>query len=205
MRSVLASLLLASSLGGCATVSMVSSQAVVETGLTSEKSSLRDVSDAYTALAERKNWVTKSNGLLGFARVLMDGASNDDQTPELKYSEQLQNDDTASTVQIGQLRADIESATHGLNVATMEAEKLQIADASAKSLRADLVSYESALVTAKKARRSFVTALMDYDETEADAASDALAEFDASIDRARQAADKLADHAAERKKIEATS
>ena len=75
MRSVFLSMILASSLGACATVSMVSSEAVVETGLSTEQSSLREVSEAYTDLAERKHWVAKSGGLLGFARVLMDGAS----------------------------------------------------------------------------------------------------------------------------------
>ncbi len=205
MRSVLFSVLLASSLGACATVSMVSSEAVVETGLTTEQSSLREVSNAYTDLAERKHWVEKSGGLLGFARVLMDGASGEDETPAMKYSENLKANSTARNEQVLQLRDDIESAAHGLNVATMEAEKLYASDASAKSLRADLVSYESALVTAKKARRTFVRTLARFETEELEGASGALTAFDASIDSARDAADKLADHAADRKRSEATS
>ena len=205
MRSVFLSIILASSLGACATVSMVSSEAMVETGLATEQSSLREVSEAYTDLAERKNWVAKSGGLLGFARVLMDGASGDDQSPEMKYAAQLQADSASRSQQVLQLRDDIESATHGLNVATMEAEKLYGSDASAKRLRADLVSYESALVTAKKARRTFVSALTEYEPEELEGASDALSSFDHSIDSAREAADKLADYAAERKSREATS
>jgi hypothetical protein len=184
---------------------MVSSEAVVETGLSAEQSSLREVSEAYTDLAERKNWVAKSGGLLGFARVLMDGASGDDQTPEMKYASELQSHSTSRSQQVLQLRNDIESATHGLNVATMEAEKLYGSEASAKRLRADLVSYESALVTAKKARRTFVSALTDYEPEELEGASDALSSFDHSIDSARDAADKLADYAADRKSSEATS
>lgn len=205
MRSVFLSIILASSLGACATVSMVSSEAMVETGLGQEQSSLRQVSEAYTDLAERKNWVAKSGGLLGFARVLMDGASGEDQSPEMKYAAQLQADRASRSQQVLQLRDDIESATHGLNVATMEAEKLYGSDASAKRLRADLVSYESALVTAKKARRTFVSALTEYEPEELEGASDALSSFDHSIDSAREAADKLADYAAERKSREATS
>lgn len=205
MRSVFLSIILASSLGACATVSMVSSEAMVETGLGKEQSSLRQVSEAYTDLAERKNWVAKSGGLLGFARVLMDGASGEDQSPEMKYAAQLQADRASRSQQVLQLRDDIESATHGLNVATMEAEKLYGSDASAKRLRADLVSYESALVTAKKARRTFVSALTEYEPEELEGASDALSSFDHSIDSAREAADKLADYAAERKSREATS
>ena len=205
MRSVLISVLLASSLGACATVSMVSSEAVVETGLTTEQSSLKDVSDAYTDLAERKNWVAKSGGLLGFARVLMDGASGEEQEPEMNYAAGLQSDDASRSQQVLRLREDIESATHGLNVATMEAEKLYGSDASAKSLRADLVSYESALVTAKKARRTFVRTITGFDQEELEGAATALTAFDNSIDSASTAADKLADYAADRKKTEATS
>ncbi len=205
MRSVFLSMILASSLGACATVSMVSSEAVVETGLSTEQSSLREVSEAYTDLAERKHWVAKSGGLLGFARVLMDGASGDDQTPEMKYTTDLKSGSASRSQQVLQLRDDIESATHGLNVATMEAEKLQGSEASAKRLRADLVSYESALVTAKKARRTFVSALADFEQEELEGASDALTAFDQSIDSASDAADTLADYAADRKSSEATS
>ncbi|MBO6687051.1 MAG: hypothetical protein NXH70_14640 [Hyphomonas sp.] len=205
MRSVLLSVLLASSLGACATVSMVSSEAVVETGLSSQQSSLREVSDAYTDMAEREKWVAKSGGLLGFARVLMDGASDNDATPTMKYTDDLQAASASRSQQVMQLRGDIESATHGLNVATMEAEKLFGTEMTAKRLRADLVSYESALVTAKKARRTFVGALTEYEQEELEGASDALTAFDNSIDSASDAADKLADYAADRKRSEATS
>lgn len=205
MRSVLLSVLLASSLGACATVSMVSSEAVVETGLSTQQSSLREVSDAYTDMAEREKWVAKSGGLLGFARVLMDGASDGDATPVMKYTDDLQSASGSRSQQVLQLRGDIESATHGLNVATMEAEKLFGAELTAKRLRADLVSYESALVTAKKARRTFVGALAKYEAEELEGASDALTAFDDSIDSASDAADKLADYAADRKRSEATS
>ena len=202
MRSVLVAVLLASSLGACATVSMVSSEATVETGLTAEQSSLRKVSDAYIDLAERKHWVAKSGGLLGFARVLMDGSSDDGK--DGAYAAELQSAAVTVEAQEARLREDIEGATHGLNVATMEAEKLFEVDLPAKSLRADLVSYESALVTAKKARRTFVSTLAQLEIDGAAATTDALTAFDSSIDEARDAADKLADLAADRKD-EATS
>lgn len=202
MRSVILSVLLASSLGACATVSMVSSEATVETSLTAEQSSLRKVSDAYIDLAERKHWVAKSGGLLGFARVLMDGASKN--SDEAAYVADLRSDHATAEAQELHLREDIESATHGLSVATMEAQKLFDTDIPAKSLRNDLVSYESALVTAKKARRTFVSTLADLEIAGTDATSASLTAFDASIDEARDAADKLADLAANRK-AEATS
>ncbi|MEO0608495.1 MAG: hypothetical protein AAFY82_09715 [Pseudomonadota bacterium] len=204
MRSVLVSILLASSLGACATVSMVSSEATVETGLTAEQSSLRKVSDAYIDMAEREKWVAKSGGLLSFARVLMDGVSGDQTDPTSTYAAALAASGTLDQ-QTARLREDVESATHGLNVATMEAHKLFGADLTAKSLRADLVSYESALVTAKKARRTFVSAMADFDKETSASVSDTLSAFDASIKAGNKAADKLADYAALRKKNEAAS
>lgn len=205
MRSVLVSILLAAGLSGCATVSMVASEATVETDLSADQSSLRKVSDAYTDLAERKLWIEKNTGLLGFARVLMDGASNSDDASEGTYIKLVTTEAPISTEQITFVKSDIESAAHGLDVATMEVEKLFGAGLSAKALRADLLSYESALVTAKKARRTFVTTLSDLDVGEINSASYALTELDLSIDKARDAADKLADYAADRKLEESLS
>lgn len=205
MRSVLVSILLVAGLGGCATVSMVASEATIETDLSTSESSLRKVSDAYTDLAERKLWVAKNTGLLGFARVLMDGASNSEASSEQTYLELVTTEAPVSSDQITFVKTDIESAAHGLDVATMEVEKLFGAGLTAKLLRADLLSYESALVTAKKARRTFVTTLSDLDIEEINSASYALTELDLSIDKARDAADKLADYAADRKLEESLS
>lgn len=205
MRSVIISMLLVGSLSGCATVSMVASEATVETSLTVEESSLRKVSSAYTDLAERKNWVEENKGLLDFARVLMNGASNDEANGEVTYLAQVQAQGGAKIDQAKFIRTDIEGAAHGLDVATMEVEKLFEAELPAKALRADLVSYESALVTAKKARRTFISALADIEMADANPSTYALAQLDVSIDAASDAADRLADHAANRKRAEAAS
>lgn len=205
MRSVVISILLAAALSGCATVSMVASEATVETNLSAEESSLRNVSDAYIDMAERKKWVEKNQGLLDFARVLMEGSSSNSDKDDASYVSQVQAEADNPASRADLIRTDIESATHGLNVATLEAQKLFGADLSARSLRADLVSYESALVTAKKARRTFISALSELDMDDANPTSYALAQFDVSIDTARDAADKLADYAAARKKAEARS
>ena len=204
MRSVFAAVLLASSVSACATVSMVATEAMVETNLTKQDSSLRNVSDAYTDMAEREKWVAKSSGILGFARVLMDGASDSDDAAS-PYAEQVQRDAGTVSEQLDLIREDIEGAAHGLDVATMEVDKLFEADSSAKSLRADLVSYESALVTAKKARRTFIETLTELDSDGVNSTAYALSELDASIDRAREAADKLATFAADRKTAESLS
>jgi len=205
MRSILFSVLLASSLGGCATVSMVASEAMVETDLSSNSSSLRKVSDAYTELAERKSWVAKNKGILGFARVLMDGAADSEENDANPYAKQVQENAALSSAQIEFIRVDIEGASHGLDVATMEVGKLFSTEQSAKSLRADLLSYETALVTAKKARRTFVETLAELEIGNATPASSALAGFDVSIDKARDAADKLAAYAADQKTAESLS
>ena len=205
MRSVLLSVILAAGLGGCATVSMVASEAMVETNLTEQESSLSKVANAYTDQAERKHWVEASKGFFGFARVLMDGASEDDTNSDNTYLDKVTRQNDTLSAQVDYIRSDIESAAHGLDVATMEVEKLFGTEQAAKSLRADLVSYESALVTAKKARRTFVTVLSELDMDDANSTTYALAQFDASIDSARDAADKLADYAANRKSAEAAS
>ena len=200
MRSVLVSILLAAGLTGCATVSMVASEATVETNLSASESSLRKVSDAYTDLAERKLWVEKSRGLLGFARVLMDGASDTDGAQDSTYLALVHSEAPTESQQIAFVKTDIESAAHGFDVATLEAEKLFGEGLTAKALRADLVSYESALVTAKKARRTFISAIAGLDTEDVNFASYALTDLDVSIDKARDAADTLADYAAERKR-----
>ena len=205
MRSVLLSVILAAGLGGCATVSMVASEATVETNLTAQESSLSKVANAYTDQAERKHWVEASKGFFDFARVLMDGAKDDEAGSDETYFDQVTRENETVAAQVEFIRSDIESAAHGLDVATMEVEKLFQTDLPAKSLRADLVSYEGALVTAKKARRTFITVLSDLDMDDANSTTYALAQFDASIDSARDAADKLADYAANRKSAEAAS
>jgi len=205
MRSVIISMLLGISLSGCATVSMVASEATVETNRSVDESSLRKVSSAYTDLAERKNWIEENKGLLGFARVLMNGTSDDEASGEVTYLDQVQAQSEAPLDQAKFIRADIESAAHGLDVATMEVEKLFGVERPAKALRADLVSYESALVTAKKARRTFISALADIEMANANPTTYALAELDVSIDAASDAADNLADYAANRKRAEAAS
>ena len=205
MRAIFISVLLAASVSGCATVSMVASEAMVETNLGSETSSLRKVSDAYTDLAERKNWVAKSTGILGFARVLMDGVGEKEAEDSSPYTLQVKSEAELVDERIALIRTDIESAAHGLDVATMEAEKLYGTDRAAKALRADLVSYESALVTAKKARRTFLDTLGELDMDDANTASYALAQLDVSIDNASDAADKLASYAADRNSEESLS
>ncbi|MEM7458679.1 MAG: hypothetical protein AAF331_04370 [Pseudomonadota bacterium] len=205
MRSVLFSVLLATTLSGCATVSMVASEATVETSFAAEESSLSKVANAYTEQAERKNWVKANKGLFDFARVLMDGASDEDKAGDTTYISQVQRQTALPGEQADIIRSDIESAAHGLDVATMEVQKLFEAEQTAKALRADLLSYETALVTAKKARRTFITVLSDLDMADANTTTYALAAFDASIDTARDAADKLADYAADQRSAESTS
>ncbi|MEM7328139.1 MAG: hypothetical protein AAF437_05320 [Pseudomonadota bacterium] len=205
MRNVLISVLMAAALSGCATVSMVASEATVETNLSSQESSLSKVADAYTEQAERKNWVTASKGLFGFARVLMDGARDEADDQDTSYTSQVKRESDGTLAQADYIRTDIESAAHGLDVATMEVQKLFGADLPAKALRDDLLSYETALVTAKKARRTFIETLADLDMADANTTTYALAQFDVSIDSARDAADKLADYAADRRSTESTS
>ncbi len=182
-------------LAGCATVSMVSGEALVETKATPEQSKLRNVSNAYTKRAKSENWVTPSNSLMGFAKVLMDGASEHRDMPHT-YAEiiEAQTGDVAGLYQ--RIAMDISAARGGLDVVTAEALTfIATTQTSKASLRRDVVSFESALVSAQKSRRSFAKAIAvvaDRSKLGIAATEIELSAFDLAIDRARDMADNLA-------------
>ncbi len=184
---------------------MVPTETTVETGISAEQSRLRKVSNAYIEQAEREAWVQKGSGLLGFAKVLMDGAKTDDSSKSADYYDHV-SAGTSSTEMVVRITTDIDRAKHGLDVATIEAKRLLETPPSAKGLRVDLVSYESVLVTAKKARRTFAASLSRVEaapELGAYEAADKLSQLDESIEVARKMADTLADFTRDYKKQQA--
>ncbi len=195
MRSVAILLIMLLPLAGCATVSMVSGETSVETEVTPEQSKLRNVSNAYTKRAKSENWVTPSNGLMGFAKVLMDGVSHDHDAPQT-YADIIdaRAGDVAELYQ--RIAMDINAARGGLDVVTAEALTfIATTQTSKANLRRDVVSFESALVSAQKSRRSFAKAIAvvaDRSKLGIAATETELAAFDLAIDRARDMADNLA-------------
>lgn len=174
---------------------MLPGQTTVETSLSAEQSSLRKASDAYVEQAENEKWIMPSSTLLGLARVLVDGVTGDD-TPD-SYSDAIDASSAEPADVFQRILVDINRARSGLSAVTQEAQIfIAVSGHDKTSLRADVTSYERALITAQKSRRSFVDALSDVSERSTEGVSDVdagLAEFDAAIDKARKTADDLAD------------
>lgn len=191
MRSVLVGLL-AGSLAGCATVSMAPGETTVETGISKKQTALRQASDAYCSDAEDKGWVGEQGGLAGLASILINGQRKDRQ-PSVLYGEHI----GAGSGDTGDLALriadDAASANSGLQTVIAEAEAVK---ASGKAIRrADVTSFERALVRAQRARRGFsaATETVRGRGGDVDAARMAIDEFALEIDRARQLADDLLD------------
>ena len=196
MRGVFISMFAFACLGGCATVSMVPGETTVETGIAVEQSSLRDVSNAYIKQAKSEKWIEDTGGIWGLARVLIDGASKSDSAEASNYVDHISAQGLSGTAKLARISADVSAAESGLQAVTSEAEALLGAEVDAKSLRTDVFSFESALVTAQQSRRNFAKAIdasslggMDV----ANEAETALARFDVAIDTAKTVADTLAD------------
>lgn len=196
MRGVFISIIALACVSGCATVSMVPNETTVETGIAIEQSSLRDVSNAYIKQAKSEKWIEDTGGIWGLARVLIDGASKDDAAKSSNYVEHISAQGLSETAKLTRISADISAAESGLQAVIGEAETLLGAEVDAKSLRTDVFSFESALVTAQQSRRNFAKAIDAASSRGVQANTEvdvALANFDAAIDTAKAVADTLAD------------
>ncbi len=195
MRSVALSLITIMLVPACATVSMVPGQAVVETSTTAEQTSLRNICNAYVKQAKAEHWVTPTAGILGLAKVLIDGAPGKGHRHR-NYADIIEADTADVTILHARLLTDIGAARIGLESVNAEAISfIATSTATKSSLRKDVVSFESVLVTAQKSRRNFTKAISvlakrsDTSLAEIDAS---LAAFDAAIDNSRDTADRLA-------------
>ncbi len=195
MRSVAVSILALVALTGCATVSMMPGETTFEASITQEQSKLRDVCSAYNDQARSAKWVGTSNGLMDFAKVLMDGATGQTAAPRT-YSDVIEVETAEVSSLFQRIASDAEAARIGLEVVTNEAKVfIETVEPENDNLRRDVMSFESVLVTAQKSRRSFATAISTVAErgdaglVEADLALNAL---DLAIDDARDMADRLA-------------
>ena len=139
---------------GCATVSMVSKEAVVETQLAQEQSQLRQSSDAFKSKAEDAGWVSESRGLMDFANILFGGSEQTDGRPA-RYAEQIDAAEADLPVVFETIATDARSANEDLIAIDALASALL---ASGEVSRADVISFETALVTAQKSYRNFAEA-----------------------------------------------
>ncbi len=182
--------------GGCATVSMTSSEAVVKTEMTAKQSALRVASNDFCEKAEERGWVAKATSIFGYANRLINGDSDQDVVEaERDYAELIGADSKAPSDVFSRIEEDAESAREGLVKVTWKASRV-ITGESEQAGRGDVMSYERALVNAQKSHRAFARAADMAamraggvpEETEA-----ALASLANEIDAARETADVLAD------------
>jgi len=196
MRSVFVSCFALLAVTACATVSMAPAETVFETRVSDEQTALREICDSYTTQAETNGWVTKSTGLFGLAKILVDGVDGNADAPQT-YAELIDAETGATPDVYTRLHADVAVATTGLEAVVVEAEAfLEAAGADGAELRADVTALENALVTAQKSRRNFAKALTIVSKRNAigaDKVDGDLELFDVQIDAARDAADALAE------------
>ena len=195
MRSIVlgASLCL---LAGCATVSMVPGEASVETSLTQSQSALRKVSADYCADAVKNGWIEATGGLAAFASTLINGKSDSDDSRD--YASRIGAKSDAPSLVLARIVSDAQAARTGLADVSREASDVLQSGKEDTASRADVMSYERALVRAQMAYRNFQGAMgevtsrpdMDMDVAPVDRE---LKSFADTIDDARETADGLAD------------
>ena len=185
-------------LSGCATVSMVSKEAVVESETSANASLLRESSESFKLAAVQEGWVSESRSLMDFANILFGGESEQTGRSPETYAELIASSGGDAEAIYGRIEADATKAADSLSVLQRLAEECA---ASGEVKRAELISYESALVVAQKSYRSFAKAAGVTGDADSEAraeAEEALAQFASVIDAARQSADRLAEAYASR-------
>ncbi|MGB3624241.1 MAG: hypothetical protein WA989_00335 [Henriciella sp.] len=190
---------------GCATVSMVSQEAVIETETNSEQSALRETAEAFKTSAETRGWVTESRGLMDFANILFGGTSEQTDRPTANYAEQIDAASADPASVYTTIETDARSAALELEALDALATDLLASEAVDRS---DVISFESALVVAQKSYRSFSEAAGIAGARSSDGlagAELALAQFATTIDMARNSADQLASAYADGKAAETAS
>ncbi len=194
MRSVFVCLSLGV-LAGCATVSVVPGEALVETSLTRSQSELRQASNAYCDDVVKAGWVEEADGFASLADTLMHGKIEVAGSAGF-YATRIGADSKAPSLVLARIITDSQSARAGLAKVTAEAESVLRSRDRNASNRGDVMSYERALVRAQMAHRGFQEAL-DIVSVRSDMdVQPILAEVEAfagMIDEARLIADRLAD------------
>ena len=188
-------------LTGCATVSVVPGVSAVETGISQEQSALRDAATLFTKKATTRDWINPSNGLLNFARVLVDGQDKDKREAEVQtYAGFIGASERDKQAVLATVLTDGKDAARAMSKVSAEANTLLTIDLEdrTRTARKDLISFERVLVQAGQARRAFADALGQAGlESNVDAVN-MLVNLDAEIETARGLARKLANEYAGR-------
>lgn len=176
--------------GGCATVSM--KPANLTASFAKPKSELNKSAKAYCELAEEQGWVEASSPMMFLQRSLFPDAESEAAEKDAYYKTIGVESEGLEVVE-ARLTTDIQSAHVSLNNLNSLAGGFVTENEPVE--RADVASFEEALVTARKSRRSFAEA-KDMLKQERNLASDQieteLGLLDAEIERSKELADTLA-------------
>ncbi|MFC6197099.1 hypothetical protein [Ponticaulis profundi] len=171
-------------LGGCATVTIQPANFTMS--LNEEQSELTKSAKAFADNAEAEGWIKKSDPIAFLQSKLFPSSDAGDNTPE--YVEQLKENSASQTEYRQKLMADMASATASLTELNTTAETTLAGEMQPE--RADVASFEDALIAAQKCRKSFADA---KDELATSVEMDrTLAGLDAEIETTRRLADDLA-------------
>ena len=196
MRSVVFALS-ALTLTGCATVSVVPGTASVNGNLSENQSSLRATSDAFCAQVREAGWVEETDGILGFARMLMRGVQ-DEGASQNTYAKRIGAETDSTDLVFSRIAEDAEQARQGLSRMLFEAEAILRDDGHAD--RDDVMYFERSLISAQDAHRNFAQAADLTSKRSGyvpQGVDRALADLAREIDESRRVADDLADLQAE--------
>lgn len=188
----------------CTTVSVIPQQANVKTAtVETAQSDLRLASNAYCEEAVERGWIAEGASWTEMARVLIDGRDAEQASPEApNYADVLVMRAAHGVDPVAILVKDTQDAETGLAKLSDQVDDLLRENPDRKLQRADVTSYERALVHAQKSRRSFHEAAMvitaDTTAPLPQSAEVAFASYDQEIDRARRTANRIADLYAER-------
>ncbi len=181
-------------LAGCATVSVVANETSIETPLTAGQTELRRAANAFSDEAVSAGWVEEGGGLSGFVGRLLHGRGAAADAPPA-YAVRIGAGENAPALVLARIASDTQSARQGLEAVTLQATTLMADPDTGAAGRADVTSYERALVRAQAAYRNFGEALYhvagraDLDTAPVEAELDG---FWGAIEQARQTADALA-------------
>ena len=171
---------------------MVSSDAVVESDRAEHSIALEESATAFNTRAESRGWVSEDGGLFDTLRkVFM--SDNTDGDAAGTYAERVGASVAPVTDVYEKIADDAEAATQAFEDVQQVADRLlKTGDCS----RADLINFETAMVTAQKSYRGFSEAAgiaAGRDSAGIEGAEAALQMLASTIDTARETADALAD------------
>ena len=177
------------SLTGCATVTMAPAEAVVEAAPSAEQTALRAASLGFVETSRARHWCATENPWAEMAKMLRGDALAD------RYWLAIEGDIRPTGEVWRVIEADLSGADRALSDALAAAR--DVVASGARPDRADLATYEQALVSAQQAERAFAFAIgaasARAPQPQGLTADTRLGAFSEKVSAARGLADRLSE------------